>query len=175
MARRSSSGGVSEVYRGFAIYYTPLPERVWSFRPQPEAKLQSYRSAFQGRRAINELLDGSSVSTPRRDSRATSAPSKSTPGTASAGVVWSDTELKASIAVYRRILAAEDRGQPITEREVVESLMKATGRTKGSIEMRMQNISAVLDELGLPWIEGYKPLRHYPDGLRYLIERDLPW
>ena len=40
--------------------------------------------------------------------------------------------------------------------------------------MRLQNISAVLDELGLPWIEGYKPLRHYPARLRYLIERGLP-
>src|SRR5687767_3427486 len=70
--RRPGSGGISEVYRGFTIFYTPPPERVWSFRPQPDAKLQSYRSAFQARRAINELLDGASESTPRRDSSTTS-------------------------------------------------------------------------------------------------------
>lgn len=35
---RSSAGGVSEVYRGFPIYYTPPPEREWSFRPEPGSK-----------------------------------------------------------------------------------------------------------------------------------------
>lgn len=37
--------------------------------------------------------------------------------------------------------------------------------------LRLQNISAVLHELGLPWIDGYKPLSHYPERLRQLIER----
>ena len=68
-AKRSAAGGVSEVYRGFTIYYTPPPERVWSFRRQPDAPLESHRSAFQARRAINELLDGSSPSMPRRGYR----------------------------------------------------------------------------------------------------------
>jgi hypothetical protein len=67
---------VSEVYRGYTIYYTPPPERVWSFKPKPDAPLQSYRSAFQARRAINEMLDGSSEVWPRRDSvRQPAAPS----------------------------------------------------------------------------------------------------
>lgn len=47
-----------------------------------------------------------------------------------------------------------------------------TGRTKGSIEMRLQNISAVLDHHGVRWIEGYKPLSHYPDRLATLIETE---
>ena len=33
-------------------------------------------------------------------------------------------------------------------------------RSQGSIEFRMQNISSVLDELGIPWLTGYKPLNH---------------
>ena len=73
------------------------------------------------------------------------------------------------------MLEAEVGGRPLTKREVVESLMSATGRTKGSIEMRLQNISAVLDERGLSWIAGYKPLRHYPQRLKELVEADLPW
>lgn len=169
------SGGITEVYRGFTIYYTPSPEREWSFRPTSDAPLQSYRSAFQARRAINELLDGTSEPTPRRDSRATSIPNATPAQTDGFGSTWSDSELEASIAAYRRMLAAEERGQPMTKREVVDSLMTATGRTKGSIEMRLQNISAALHELGLPWIDGYKPLSHYPERLKQLIERDLPW
>ena len=75
--RQLRSRGITEVHRGFAIYSTPPPERVWSFRPAPEAPLQSYRSAFQARRAVNELLDGLSEVRPRRDSAATSTPSRS--------------------------------------------------------------------------------------------------
>ena len=173
--RRSGGGGITEVHRGFSIYYRPPPEREWSFRPAPDAPLQSYRSAFQARRAINELLDGTSESTPRRDSRATSIPKAARPQPAGSGTAWSDSDLEASITAFRRMLDAEDRGQSIIKREVVESLMKTTGRTKGSIEMRFQNISAVLHELGLPWIDGYKPLSHYPERLKQLIERGLPW
>ncbi|MDH2403260.1 DUF3883 domain-containing protein [Bradyrhizobium sp. SSUT18] len=49
------------------------------------------------------------------------------------------------------------------------------GRTKGSVEFKHQNVSAVLDEIGLPWIQGYKPRDHYQDSLsdavgQYLIE-----
>ena len=71
---------MTEVYRGFTITYTPPPERVWSFRPWPDAPLESHRSAFQARRAIDVLIDGlATSSTPRRDSAATSLPRKAPP------------------------------------------------------------------------------------------------
>ena len=35
------------------------------------------------------------------------------------------------------------------------------GRSDPSIERKHQNISAVLLEMGLPFIDGYKPLRNY--------------
>jgi hypothetical protein len=70
------SGGtrISEIYRGFTIYYTPPPERVWSFRPTSDTALESHRSAFQARRAIDILTDGFATSTPRRDTGVTSKP-----------------------------------------------------------------------------------------------------
>ena len=74
-----ASGAISEVYRGVTIYYTPPPERVWSFRPGASVPLQSYRSAFQARRAINQMLDGFSESTPRRTSSAMSIPNRREP------------------------------------------------------------------------------------------------
>jgi hypothetical protein len=38
------------------------------------------------------------------------------------------------------------------------------GRSKGVVERKHQNMSAILIELGLPHIEGYKPLGNYADG-----------
>ena len=71
-------------------------------------------------------------------------------------------------------MLAESRGAQLRKSDVVAELMRVTGRTKGSVEMRLQNISAVLRERGAGWIDGYKPLAHYPDRLREIIEGEYP-
>lgn len=43
--------------------------------------------------------------------------------------------------------------------------MERISRNEGSVEFKHQNISAVLSELGLPWIRGYKPRRNYQGAL----------
>jgi len=53
------------------------------------------------------------------------------------------------------------------------ALQTLIGRSKGSIERKHQNISAVLRELGLPWIFGYKPLANYQNALIAGIGRYL--
>jgi len=51
--------------------------------------------------------------------------------------------------------------------------MTTVRRSDGSIERKLQNISAVLDLLGVQWINGYKPLAHYQDALVSAVERSL--
>jgi hypothetical protein len=51
--------------------------------------------------------------------------------------------------------------------------MAQIGRTHRSVEFKHQNISAVLDELGLPWIPGYKPKRNYQNAIFDAIDRHL--
>ena len=41
------------------------------------------------------------------------------------------------------------------------------------MEFKNQNISAVLDELGMPWIPGYKPKRNYQRAIFGAIDRYL--
>jgi hypothetical protein len=52
-------------------------------------------------------------------------------------------------------------------------LMALIRRSEGSIEFKHQNISAVLQELGLPWIKGYKPRSNYQGALFTAIEHQL--
>jgi len=52
-------------------------------------------------------------------------------------------------------------------------LMTIVHRSEGSIERKLQNISAVLDMLGTQWINGYKPLAHYQDALVAAVERSV--
>ena len=53
------------------------------------------------------------------------------------------------------------------------SLMNQIGRTHRSVEFKHQNISAVLEEMGLPWIVGYKPKRNYQASIFGAIDRFL--
>ncbi len=51
--------------------------------------------------------------------------------------------------------------------------MARIGRTHRSVEFKHQNISAVMDELGLPWIPGYMPKRNYQNAIFDAIDRYL--
>ena len=64
------------------------------------------------------------------------------------------------------MLAKELRGESFNKAEHNRRLQTLlAGRTKGSIERKHQNISAVLIELGYPYIDGYKPLPNFQRNL----------
>jgi len=75
---------------------------------------------------------------------------------------WSDTELTIAIKAYLRMLHAELNGVVYNKAAVNRELREGplANRTKGSIEFRMQNISAALHELKMPYITGYLPARN---------------
>jgi Protein NO VEIN, C-terminal len=89
------------------------------------------------------------------------------------GTPWSGDELDAIIADYFAMLSAELSGQSYVKSHHSAALMLQIGRTHRSVEFKHQNISAVLDELGLPWIPGYKPKRNYQAAIFGAIDRYL--
>jgi hypothetical protein len=75
---------------------------------------------------------------------------------------WSHQEVEATVQDYFAMLDAELRWEPYSKsqhRRHLASLLSA--RSDGAIERKHQNISAILIELGFPYIQGYKPLRNY--------------
>jgi hypothetical protein len=89
------------------------------------------------------------------------------------GKPWSDDELDAIVADYFAMLTAELSGQPYVKSHHSAALMAEIGRTHRSVEFKHQNISAVMEELGLPWIHGYKPKRNYQNAIFDAIDRYL--
>lgn len=89
------------------------------------------------------------------------------------GRPWDDAELDAIVEDYFAMLAAELEGRPYVKSHHSKALMEQIGRTHRSVEFKHQNISAVLDELGMPWIEGYKPKRNYQNAIFDAIDRYL--
>jgi len=89
------------------------------------------------------------------------------------GKPWQDDELDAIIADYFAMLVADLAGQAYVKSRHSAALMAKIGRTHRSVEFKHQNISAVLDELGLPWIPGYMPKRNYQNAIFDAIDRYL--
>lgn len=80
----------------------------------------------------------------------------------SGGENWSHAEVEAVVADYLHMLTQELAGQAyskIAHRRALQ--VKLRNRSDGSIERKHQNVSAVLIELGCPYIAGYKPLPNY--------------
>ncbi len=89
------------------------------------------------------------------------------------GTLWGEYELDAIVADYFAMLEADLSGQAYVKSRHSEALMAQIGRTHRSVEFKHQNISAVMDELGLPWIPGYKPKRNYQNAIFDAIDRHL--
>jgi 5-methylcytosine-specific restriction protein A len=81
---------------------------------------------------------------------------------------WSDAELAATIKAYLRMLHAELNGMSYNKAAVNRDLRAGplASRTKASIEFRMQNISAALYELKMPYIAGYLPARNIGSAVK---------
>jgi len=87
---------------------------------------------------------------------------------------WSREEVEAAVAVYFDMLVRELSGVSYNKAEHNRDLQNLVPqRTRGSIERKHQNISAVLIEIGYPYIDGYKPLGNYQELLRFVVENRL--
>jgi hypothetical protein len=87
---------------------------------------------------------------------------------------WSREEVGAAVADYFVMLSKELRGEPYSKAEHNRQLQPMlAARNRGSIERKHQNISAVLIELGYPYIDGYKPLHNYQALLLAVVEERL--
>jgi hypothetical protein len=89
------------------------------------------------------------------------------------GTIWSDAELEVIVADYFSMLAADLVGRPYNKAEHNRFLQTTIDRTRGSIEYKHQNISAVLKGLGEIWIDGYKPAFNYQASLEDAVLRWL--
>lgn len=79
---------------------------------------------------------------------------------------WSRVEVEAIVSDYFEMLAMELRGQPFNKAEHNRKLQTLlNNRERGSVEFKHQNISAVLIELGYPYIKGYRARYNYQRSL----------
>lgn len=88
------------------------------------------------------------------------------------GTDWTRDEVEATVADYFAMLEAELSGEAYSKAEHNRRLQAVIGRSKGSIEFKHQNISAVLVNFRQPFIAGYLPRQNYQLLLEQVV---LEW
>ncbi|BCG76993.1 DUF3883 domain-containing protein [Mesorhizobium sp. 113-3-3] len=92
---------------------------------------------------------------------------------APAGSDWTDREIDLIVADYFDMQALEFAGRPFVKAQRNAALRELTGRSRGSIEFKHHNISAVLDRLGMIWLKGYVPRHNFQRALVDGVERHI--
>ena len=83
---------------------------------------------------------------------------------------WDIGEVSVAISTYFQMLGQELRGEPYVKAKYRRDLLPSLrNRSEGAIERKFSNISAILSELGLPTIQGYKPLPNYQELLKGVL------
>ncbi|WP_305791407.1 helix-turn-helix domain-containing protein [Thalassospira sp. A40-3] len=81
---------------------------------------------------------------------------------------WTREELAAAVRAYCDLMSAADQGIDFNKSDQIKGLREKelSGRTRASIEYRMQNISAVVMEMGLEPVKGYAPARNVGSNVK---------
>ena len=87
---------------------------------------------------------------------------------------WSKAEVEATVADYLAMLEKELAGVSYSKTAHRRHLIGLLdGRSEQSVEFKHANISAVLIELGFPYISGYKPRSNYQGLLHDIVSERL--
>ena len=99
------------------------------------------------------------------------APAEDTPHQlGNKGEDWTRFEVELTVNDYFRMLLLESRQIPYNKSQHNAELRTIlTTRSKGAVEQKHQNISSALDQLGLRYITGYKPLPNSQGLLREVV------
>lgn len=87
---------------------------------------------------------------------------------------WDRNEIIPVLDAYFAMFVLQSERAGYTKAEVIRSIApRLPGRSRHAIERKCCNVSAILEELGLPRVTGFQPASHYQSLLRDLTERWL--
>lgn len=87
---------------------------------------------------------------------------------------WTQQEVEAVVADYLKMLSLELANQSYNKAAHRRALLeKLNSRSESSVEFKHANISAVLIDLGYPYIRGYQPRFNYQSLLRTVVQQQV--
>lgn len=85
---------------------------------------------------------------------------------------WSTSEVEATVGEYFAMLRQEIAGTSYTKTVHNQNVQNITGRSKGAVEFKFANISAVLVNHDHRYVRGYLPRQNYQAALETAV---LEW
>jgi hypothetical protein len=138
-----------------------------------EDSIEQLRSAPSERYSTDENVDEASI-TPTLPGRADLLLLEEPIRLCRMNEEWSDDEVRRTVIAYFDMLADELSKRPYNKAERRRLLIEhLRNRSHGAVERKHQNISAILDEMQFPYIDGYKPLRNYQASLKAGVDAYL--
>lgn len=88
---------------------------------------------------------------------------------------WSQAEIQVGVEAYLLMLRIQQAGLPLNKMAIRNMFLPQLSRKRSakSWDFRMCNISALLVDLGLPYVKGFKPLPNVGVNIRREISRAL--
>lgn len=86
---------------------------------------------------------------------------------------WTDTENDTIVASYFAMLSDELSGRSYNKAANNRQLQAQTGRSRGSIEFKLCNVSGAFRGFGLPIVKGYQPRFNFQSSLTEAVSRWL--
>lgn len=86
---------------------------------------------------------------------------------------WTADEIAATVDSYFRMLRHEIAGEEYRKVDENRRVVRETGRERTAVEFKYANISAVLEELGMRYVIGYKPRTNVQEALREAVDAKL--
>ena len=84
--------------------------------------------------------------------------------------VWTTAEVVRLCALYQLLLDGQREGRKVRTAPLVRKLAEELGRSRGSIEAKLMNISGCQRDLGRDFVNGYKPLSGYAKTMLAVVE-----
>jgi hypothetical protein len=86
---------------------------------------------------------------------------------------WTDSENDAVVAAWFAMLMDDLAGRGVNKAEQNRALQDQTGRSRGSVEFKLCNVSAAARAFGLPVLRGYQPRFNFQMALAEAVSRWL--
>lgn len=89
------------------------------------------------------------------------------------GIDWTDDQNDLIVADYFAMLHMSHTGEAFVKSHRYAEIARLIGKTHKAVESKHQNISAVLERLGMQWLKGLAPRRNFQASLIAAVDRFL--
>jgi hypothetical protein len=86
---------------------------------------------------------------------------------------WTHNDNRELVNLYNLFLSYQEQGVKYQKAKPVRELAAKQERSKGSIECKLMNVSAIRELMGLPLVAGYKSLSNYNKDLVDAVKESL--